>query len=67
MNTIAGFKLDWRFVKTTAIISTLVVVVVESEGGGGDMEASLETRYEKQVIETAGLFLPGSVLKKWLK
>ena len=55
MNIIAGFKLDWRFVKTTAIIST-VVVVVSGEGGGGVMQASLDTRYEKQVIETAGLF-----------
>ena len=57
MNIIAGFKLDWRFVKTTAIISTVVVVVVVSgEGGGGVMQASLVTRHEKQVIESAGLF-----------
>ena len=41
--------------KTTAIIST-VVVVVSGEGGGGVMQASLVTRHEKQVIETAGLF-----------
>ena len=54
MNIIAGFKLDWRFVKTTAIIST--VVVVSGEGGGGVMQASLVTRHEKQVIESAGLF-----------
>ena len=56
MNIIAGFKLDWRFVKTTAIISTVVVVVVSGEGGGGVMQASLVTRHEKQVIESAGLF-----------
>ena len=41
--------------KTTAIIST-VVVVVSGEGGGGVMQASLVTRHEKQVIESAGLF-----------
>ena len=56
MNIIAGFKLDWRFVKTTAIISTVVVVVESGEGGGGVMQASLVTRHEKQVIESAGLF-----------